>query len=289
MDDRSAVFKKQTNAVAAAAKAIDAWRKAAAKTPADPLAVREAATKVAETLAKIPGIESEARALAAEAKASADAAGRVLDRERAVLAGKVVAALRQAGIPVDGNLPTLRAGVFSLEFSFLAKGACTIWFGPKKERLASCPLDPEAIASKVVELDRALLADDPAGGDFLADLDRAYRVAAFRKGVADGERVPLPLVMAELAFARQDATFLADPRREHFETFGRVEFAARLSRQRERRHADRELRLDVATMAQTRKPEDHLWVPTGRTGDGTNFATLRFVRVRETDSRERGA
>jgi hypothetical protein len=102
-------------------------------------------------------------------------------------------------------------------------------------------------------------------------------VALVRRGEEAGRRVPLVALLAEVAMGRQDAAFMSDPRRELFASYGRVEFAADLSRLRTRRHGDRELRLEVATLAQTRKPEDHLFVPHGRSVDGTCYATAAFV------------
>ncbi len=174
-------------------------------------------------------------------------------------------------------MPQLRAGGFTLEFDFGSKARVTIWFGPKKERLAVMPLDADALVRKVVEMHRDLFCGEDDDAAFLADLERAYRVCLARFALADGERVPITALMAEVAFLRQDERFVTDPRREHFRSFGRVEFAAALSRLRTLRVGPRELRLDVATLSQTRKPADHLWVPRGR--EGVNIATAAFLRV----------
>jgi hypothetical protein len=279
MDDSVSAFRLGLKAATAAGKAVDAAVKAAGRVPADPAALQDAASKAAAALEKVSGLDAAAGALRRELSARADAARTELERERALLAGAVASALQATGLAVAGNLPLLAAGPFSLEFVFGAKGACTIWLGPRKQKLAACPLEATAIAARVAELDAGLFGAPLDEAAFLAELARAYRMALARSGGADGDRVPLSALMAEVAFGRQDAGFLADPRREHFASFGRVEFSCCLGRLHVRRAGGRELRLDVATMAQTRRPEDHLWVPRGRAGDGVNYATAHFVRA----------
>ena len=83
--------------------------------------------------------------------------------------------------------------------------------------------------------------------------------------------------MTNMAFLMQKPTFLTDPRRESFTPYGRVEFAADLSRLKNRTIREWTLRLDVATMVQTKRLEDHLWIP--RNPDGAHYATASFVKV----------
>lgn len=277
MDEGIPEFQRFSKAVAAAAKAVADAGKASAKAPPDPQAIQATCEKAAEALARVAGIEASATALRSDLSRRAATARADLERERALLAGAVAQALARDGLRVEGNLPLLRAGALSLEFTFGAKGQCAIWLGPRVARLANCPLEAAAIAARVVELDRALFRGEFDEAAFLADLWHAYRAALHRLGLADGERVPLTALLGHVAFARQKPAFLADPRRELFTPYGRVEFAADLSRLRTRTVEGRELRLDVATLAQTKRPEDHLWVPRG--GDGVRYATASFARA----------
>ncbi len=277
MDQEIERFRKKARAVATALKAVEKAERAMAHVPRDPAAVAEAAeaaVRALEAAGDADAVVREVRQVLDAARAEARAA---LEHERALLAGRVASGLQEAGIPVEGNLPQLRAGAFTLEFEFGGKARVTLWFGPKKERLAVMPLDADALVRKVVEAHQDLFRVEDDGASFLADLERAYRVCLARFSLPDGERVPITALMAEVAFLRQDERFLTDPRREHFRPFGRVEFAAALSRLRTLRIGSRELRLDVATLSQTRKPADHLWVPRGR--EGVNVATAAFVRV----------
>lgn len=277
MTEGIARFQKLAKTVAAAARAVGDAERAATRVPPDPQAIQAACEKAAEGLGKVTGVEHLADSLRHELARRASAAREELERERALLAGTVAQILGREGLRVDGNLPTLRAGALTLEFAFGTKGLCTLWLGPRIARLATCPLEASAIATRVVEFDRTLFRGEFDESAFLADLWQAYRAATHRLGRAEGERVPLTSLLVQMAFLRQKPTFLADPRRELFTPYGRVEFAAELSRLKTRGVAGRELRLDVATMTQTKRPEDHLWVPRGP--DGVRYATASFVRA----------
>jgi hypothetical protein len=279
MDGGFPDFLKAARAFQAAAKAVAEAEKAAARTPRDPSAVEATATKAVALLAAIRGAEAVAGGVSERLGAQAAEARASLERERALLAGAVARTLGEAGIPVEGNLPLLRAGAFSLEFTFGPKGACTIWFGPKKQKLGSAVLEAGAIATRVRECDNRLFGGPFDDAAFVRELVRAWRAALARDGLPDGARVPLPRLLVEFAVGRQGPAFLADPRRENFASYGRVDFAVALSRLKERAADGWELRLDVATLVQTKRPEDHLWVPRGRTGDGVNFATAHFARA----------
>lgn len=276
MNEALEQFRKKGKAFATALKAVERADRALARTPRDPAGVAEAlevALKALDAVTETDAVVQSVRQALETARSEARAA---LEHERALLAGRVAAGLQAVGITVEGNLPLLRAGAFTLEFDFGGKVKVTIWFGPKKERLAVLPLDVEAVVRKVQELHNTLFPkeDDPS---LLPVLERAYRMCLARFALPDGERVPITALMAEVAFLRQDERFVTDPRREHYRPFGRVEFAAALSRLRTLRLGSRELRLDVASFSQTRKPVDYLWVPRGP--DGVHIATAAFIRV----------
>jgi hypothetical protein len=253
--------------------------KALSKTDPAPATIAEAADAAVSALKKAGPIDSLVIAVRDELAAASTTARNALERERALLAGAVAAELAKVGLKVEGHLPQLRVGLLTMEFAFGPKGRCILWFGPRHERLGDCPLEATAIAAKAAELDRSLMGGEFVEALFLAELRAAYRVCVVRQAVPEGERVPVTALLAEIAFRRQRPAFWADPRRETFTPYGRVEFACALARLKTRRDGDRELRLDVATMTQTRRPEDHLWVPRGRTGDGTHYATAAFVKA----------
>jgi len=210
-----------------------------------------------------------------------DQATRSLERERALLAGRIAAAMQEAGFQVRGQLPLLGVSAFTLEFVQGRKPLCLVWLGPRQEKVGECPLDPQAILQVVKAADESLFGSPLDEEEILREIHEAYRVACLRRRLPEGERVPLTALMAEMAFQRQGSQFLADPVREHFRPFGRAQFGSLLGRLRHRRLGGLEMRLDTATMAQTRRAEDHLWIPRGRSGDGTHCATVAFVKARE--------
>lgn len=277
MEDQVKQFIKTSKSLQNAAKALEAFLKASRA--GDARATTEAGEKALGLLESISGVDSEAAALRASIAATTAESRQRLERERAILAGAVARRLGEAGFKVSGNLPTLFAGFFSMEFTFGSKGLCTLWLGPRKYRLGTAPLDADAIATLVLFFNDRLF---PASFDeqaFMAEVETAYRVALVRTRAAYGRPIPLAEIVPEIALMRQKETFLMDPRKESFISWGRAEFAAAMSRVRNRAVGEAEMRLDVATMSQTRKPADHVWVPRPGSLEGMNFATMRFVKT----------
>ncbi len=279
VEERAQSFNKAARSAQNAAKAVEAFLREYIK--GGVAATIETAEKAIKALDNAAGFDSEAAALKTHISAKLSESRQKMDREKALMAGAVAKKLAEEGIKVSGNLPTLIAGFFSLEFTFGSKGLCTIWLGPGKYRLGTAPLDPDAICELVRLLNNQYFSKSFDEHAFLADLEKAYRLASVRAGQEYGRRIALSSVVAEMAFCRQRASFMMDPKKETFVTYGRVEFAADLSRLRNRTIGDLELRLDVATMSQTKKAEEHLWIPRPGSIEGVNFATIRFGKVAE--------
>ena len=188
--------------------------------------------------------------------------------------------LADHGLGLSGNFPTLTCGLLTLEFSFEGNGSVQIFFGPHVERLKQVPIDPEAMAKAVRDIYEAL---DGEGFDEEAHLDllfRAYRNTALLGQRPVGSTVPITAVMIQAAILKQGKRFFRDPTRSSFTDYGRVRFAYDLSRLGARSIRDHQLHLAVASMEQTRRPEDHLWVPRGpRDSRGTHYAGLAFSRM----------
>lgn len=268
-------LKKRQRAVTALVKALDKVRKATASNDYTALfSEGQKAIKALEAAQGIEGLIGEARE---KLQTLLKEASTALEQERALLAGRIARGLQEAGFWVEGNLPVLRAGPFALEFDFGTKPRVTVWLGPKKEKLAIAPLEAESLVAKVVELYKTLFApiDEAA---FLAELERAYRMCLARFLLPDNERVPITALMAELAFLRQDDKFRAEPKRENFRPLTRAEFAAALSMLKNLRLGQKVLRLEVASITQTRRIVDYLWVPRGR--DGIHVSSVAFESVK---------
>ena len=241
--------------------------------------MQEACQAALKALEKTPPVDARVQEARTRLQEMQDQAARALERERALLAGRIAAALQEAGLAVRGQLPLLGVSAFTVEFVQRRKPLCVVWLGPRQEKVGECALDPEAILRTVKAADEALFGSPLDEEATLRDLHEAYRMACLRRQASEGDRVPLTSVMVEMALQRQAASFWADPVREHYRPFGRLQFGALLGRLRHRRVGDLEMRLDTATMAQTRRAEDHVWIPRGRSGDGTHCATIAFVRT----------
>ena len=144
----------------------------------------QAAVEAAEKALKAVAAMEDAGAVTAGLAAAMEELRRTslaaLERDAALVATEVASILDDAGLQVTGNLPRLRAGVFTLE---MAPGSCTIWFGPGKYRLASSAMNARAIADRVLELQGELFPPDFDREAFLADLHSAYRVTLARLGL----------------------------------------------------------------------------------------------------------
>ena len=103
---------------------------------------------------------------------------------------------------------------------------------------------------------------------------------ARREGMkTEGEQphaVPIGVVMQEMALLKQKRSFLIDPKKENFTSYGRARFSYDLARVKQKRLEEKEFRLVVASMEQTRKEETNLWVPKIHHGDGTHYAFVVF-------------
>ena len=193
------------------------------------------------------------------------------------LASQVAAALTPDA-PVTGQLPELRWGLLRLEFKLAGpKREIVVWYGPKVAKLASAPAEAEAIIAAAQQARAALDQSPLEAAAFIAELAKAYDAARRRAAAEPGAQVPLLTVLRELVLARQSSLFLADPTREHFQPYSRVQFSYDLYRAGPRCAVN----LGVAAHAQTKRPEDHLWVPTSPGGDGTHFASLAVRERRD--------
>jgi hypothetical protein len=213
------------------------------------------------------------------------AAAEALARFAADLSARVRAALEDAGArlaaevatrlspetPLGGQLPELRWGLLRLEFRLSGpRPQVVLWYGPRVAALGRVPPEAERICAAAREARASLDREPLEPQTFFARVREAYEAARRRRDLSQGVPVPILEVLRDLALSRQSAAFRADPIREKFRSYGRVQFSYDLFRA----GTHGEIVLGVAAHAQTRRPEDHLWVPTSPTGDGTHFATL---------------
>jgi hypothetical protein len=267
-DDPNALRKALSRQAAALRKADRALRDAAAL-PEDLAGAAFAADDILRTLDAVLGEVASPELAAYRSALQARVQGIMTDASARLAA--LVAERLGRDAPLVGQLPELRWGLLRLEFRLTGpKREVVIWYGPRVAELARASAAADDIAEAAREarasLDAAPL--DPAA--FLAELRAAYEAARARRRAEPGVALPLLEVLREITLARQPAAFRADPIRDHFVSYGRMQFSYDLFRA----GSHKEVSLGVAAHAQTKRPEDHLWVPTSASGDGTHFATI---------------
>lgn len=183
---------------------------------------------------------------------------------------------REKGWHIEGNLPELRVGLLTLEF-LLSQDQVKIWYGPKIALLGRSKLVTDDItdaAGKIYEdLEGASFKDEEA---FLKTLFDVYEGIIKRNGLDFGANVSIIHWLGEIAWQKQDKRFVADPRKEHFKSYGRTQLSYDLFCLKQREYGPYELRLGVASREQTKKKDDNLWIPRSFKGDGTHFAFVCF-------------
>jgi hypothetical protein len=183
---------------------------------------------------------------------------------------------REQGWYLEGNLPELKVGLLTLEVLF-PLNQVRIWYGPKIEPLGYSKLVIDEIVNGVIkiykDLDKRSFKDEEK---FLKLLYEAYKRFINREGLDLGANIPIISWLRELTWLKQDSRFFADPRREYFKNYGRIQLSYDLSRLRKRQYDTYELRLVIASREQTKKKEDNLWVPNNMRGDGCHFASICF-------------
>ncbi|MCK4727626.1 MAG: hypothetical protein KAT27_01760 [Desulfobacterales bacterium] len=238
-------------------------------------------SKLDRTLSKLndlQGLISKARGLQQELLKEASLAQ---ERFKNSIAAELADFLRPHGLEITGNFPELKCGILTLIFSFGKGGIVKVYYGPRISLLKKVPVEPEKIGEAVISILKGL--NDPPLDDeqFVKEIYVSYSSALMKEGRRDEDEqpsaVPIVGVMQEMAFLKQKRSFRTDPTREHFTSYGRVKFSYDLARLKTRRLGDRELRLGVASMQQTKSEKTSLWVPKLLQGNGTHYAFVLFV------------
>lgn len=206
-------------------------------------------------------------------------AHRAQERFKNTIAAELAKLLRSQGLEIIGNFPELKCAILTLGFSFEKGGAVRIYYGPKVSLLKKVPVEAEKIAEAVISLLKELGHPPLDDEQFIKELYAAY-TRALARGEGEGEQppaVPIGAVMQEMAFLKQKRSFRIDPKKKNFTSYGRVKFSYDLARLKTRRCGEKELRLVVASMEQTKKEETSLWVPKIPQGDGTHYASVAFA------------
>ena len=182
------------------------------------------------------------------------------------------------GIGLSGQIPALKAGLFTIEPDF-DDGKIIIWYGPKQERIEMVrSVSAKEIGKKIRQHNKALVSRPLEQEKFFKQLHDAYIGVLRRRKLSDGEYAPIISVLIELSIQMQSTRFLTDPSKANFQDYGRVKFSYDLHRLQVRRQLDLELTLSTATRAHTRRRQDFLWIPRNESGDGSTYSHIMFKK-----------
>jgi hypothetical protein len=189
--------------------------------------------------------------------------GRILDKEY--------------GLPLRGRFPVFIASHFRIKLD-LEHDSVAVGYGADEEPLEKAKADPKTVAQKINghqrELEGNLLPDDA----FLSRFAEAYDRVVKLTGLAPGDEAPILEVLREFVWGIQSKKFFADPRRENFRTYSRVNLSYQIYKLVNRRVGHRKFELVEASVAAGGPRKDaHLWVPKGDAGDGVSYAAVVFT------------
>jgi len=236
----------------------------------------------AEALAaaeKTTGEAKTALAFVHEIPAELQKIRQVVDRAKNRLRDRVGAGIAEAvkdlGLPISGRFPTLQVGPFAVTLK-PDKGISEIALGSSGPVLAETSLEAATVGKAVSDEYQRWFASDFDAPAFLElsrrALSRATRIADQPANAV----VSISAFLLELNAVAQSKAFAADPNLRRFKPYTRLMVSVHLFRARPLRGDGFEIRLAVATREQTRKKEDHIYVPTDLRGHGTNFGGLEL-------------
>ncbi|OQB77356.1 MAG: hypothetical protein BWX92_01010 [Deltaproteobacteria bacterium ADurb.Bin135] len=183
-------------------------------------------------------------------------------------------ALKKVNISLSGQYPDLKAGLFTIQINFESMNA-TLWYGPKQEYLLKCRLTVKDVAEKIINITKELGCKLDSI-EFAKKLEEAFLV---QSGKLKSKAIPIIKVLAEFAFLMQSSQFYQDPRRDNYRGYGRADFSYDLFKRTKlepESTLSKKLHLSIASLADTKKRQDFLWIPDDITGKGTTYAYLQF-------------
>lgn len=180
------------------------------------------------------------------------------------------------GINLSGQLPELKAGLFTIEIDMNSLKV-NLWYGPKQENLGKLPFSTEKIFNKIRDL-KNNLGTKLSEQQFIEKLHQAYyRVS----GTSSNQKAPIIKVMKELAFLIQDKKFDIDPTKDNYKSYSRMNFSYDLFLIRNKfskvSSCKLQPRLIVATREHTKKRSNFLWIPDNENGSGTVYSDIQFM------------
>ncbi|MEO0086030.1 MAG: hypothetical protein ABIK37_05310 [candidate division WOR-3 bacterium] len=260
------------------AKRLAAYEKLGAKEGGEVFARERALTEMAALIEAFPAADVRQRLVEWYA-AETQVVQELKEQARFEFGQQLAAALVGSGMAVRGQMPVLRIGLFTLRAE-LEVGTATVFWGPEIEKLrGGLKLDPAGLAAVLRNWNESLRKKAAAPEEFVRKLHAAYRRSCLAGGVAEGGRVFLVSVLAELVMMMQPESFRVNPAKEKFVEYPRVRFSFDLFRLRQAGIAaagEVRLRLHVANFDATTEKSRAVWVPDNEDGEGTHYSYISF-------------
>lgn len=209
---------------------------------------------------------------------------RIKEEVRFNFGTKLKELLEKDGLALTGQLPILRAGLYSLRIDFDA-GFSTLFFGPEIATLKNkIPLVPETIVKELTTHYRKLKGKDFNPQEFYKNLQKAYETHLLLTGHGTqdtGTKVFLVDLLFELTVLSQSKGFKIDPRRENFREYSRIQFGYDLFRLRNalaNSNSPATMHLHIATFDATLDKAKAIWIPDNEQGQGTYYSYISFEK-----------
>jgi hypothetical protein len=187
--------------------------------------------------------------------------------------------LEKDGLVLKGQLPVLRAGLFTLKLDF-ELGFVAFYWGPEIQTIkAKIPLSVQEIYQALHNSNEQIKKRTLPADNFFKNLQHAYQRFTSLNNIPYGNKVLLIDLLSELVLISQPASFRADPAKDKFREYSRIQFGYDLYNLKKNDHFETDkhkLRLSVATFDATTDKAKSIWVPDNEQGDGTYYSYIAF-------------
>lgn len=184
--------------------------------------------------------------------------------------------LEKDGLVLKGQLPVLRAGLYTLKLDFEI-GFAALYWGPEIQTIkAKVPLSVQEIYYTIHNFNEQIKKRASPADYFFKNLQHAYQRFTSFNNIPYGNKVLLIDLLSELVLISQSASFRADPAKDKFREYSRIQFSYDLYCLRQTAGQASSLRLSVATFDATTDKAKSIWVPDNEQGDGTYYSYIDF-------------
>lgn len=195
----------------------------------------------------------------------------LIEEEKTLFGVRLEEELNKNNVSFTPKSHCLYAGLFIIKWDVL-KGTCLLGYGPNADVLSKLKLDPAIIVKEVVDKSNEL-GCKLSPFEYVTLLKKAYT----RLSSNPEESVPLAHLHVDMAVLLQGKNFYKNPSKETFKNYSKMDFSYDLYRTRQV-GVESGVSLKTATLAQTKKQSDFLWIPTRNSVEnGEYFAEIKVT------------